>query len=101
MSQIIFMFSLIIQFFIEVKQMHMSSDSVYMDTLDQVSSNTGQKSAEKERKAKIAAKRRAKIMAQISDMQKNFIKDNAELFKNTDPDMTHASSDMDIRYKMM
>ncbi|KAJ8313258.1 hypothetical protein KUTeg_009175 [Tegillarca granosa] len=87
----------VLKFFIEVKQMQMSSDSLHMDTLDQVSSTAGQKSAEKERKAKIAAKRRAKIMAQISDMQKNFIKDNAELFKNTDPDMANASSDMDIR----
>lgn len=39
--------------------------------------------SEKERRAKLAASRRAKIMAQLAAQQKNFIKENAELFEST------------------
>ncbi|XP_060531062.1 E3 ubiquitin-protein ligase UBR2 [Cylas formicarius] len=38
---------------------------------------------EKERRAKLAAEKRAKIMAQMQAMQKNFIKENAKLFEET------------------
>lgn len=39
--------------------------------------------AEKEDRARLAAARRAKIMAQITSAQKNFMSSNAELFDNT------------------
>ena len=54
--------------------------------------------AEKKRKADIAAKRRARIMAQMSKMQRNFIKENADLFESTSADLKPAGSDMDLRY---
>lgn len=38
---------------------------------------------EKEKRAKLAADRRAKIMAQMATMQKNFMKENAKLFEET------------------
>ena len=78
----------------------MTNASASMETLDQISSATKQENEiAKKKKARLAAKRREKIMAQISNMQKNFIKDNAELFENTDADvsLSHASSDMDVR----
>ena len=78
----------------------MTNASASMETLDQISSATKQENEiAKKKKARLAAKRREKIMAQISNMQKNFIKDNAELFENTDADasLSHATSDMDVR----
>lgn len=39
--------------------------------------------SEKERRARLAAEKRAKIMAQMAAQQKNFIKENAKLFENT------------------
>ncbi|RZB39562.1 zf-UBR and/or ClpS domain containing protein [Asbolus verrucosus] len=44
---------------------------------------------EKERRAKLAAERRAKIMAQMTAMQKNFMKENAQLFEESN---TESSS---------
>ena len=59
-------------------------------------------SKEKRKKAEKASKRRERIMAQMSRMQKNFIKENEELFLSTKTDdnpadLVRASSDMDIR----
>ncbi|XP_057659801.1 E3 ubiquitin-protein ligase UBR2 isoform X1 [Diorhabda carinulata] len=42
---------------------------------------------EKERRANLAAERRAKLMAQMQTMQKNFIKNNASLFEETSTDV--------------
>ncbi|XP_076273647.1 ubr1 ubiquitin ligase isoform X2 [Rhynchophorus ferrugineus] len=39
--------------------------------------------SEKQRRAKLAAERRAKILAQMAAQQRNFIKENADLFENT------------------
>jgi E3 ubiquitin-protein ligase UBR2 len=52
--------------------------------------------AEKQRKADMATKRRVRIMAQMSRMQRDFIKENAELFECTSTDLAAAGSDMDI-----
>ncbi|XP_050524886.1 E3 ubiquitin-protein ligase UBR2 [Daktulosphaira vitifoliae] len=38
---------------------------------------------EKQKRAKLAAERRAAVMAQMAQMQSNFMKDNATLFENT------------------
>lgn len=38
---------------------------------------------EKQKRSKLAAERRAAVMAQMAQMQKNFMKDNATLFENT------------------
>ncbi|XP_074663047.1 E3 ubiquitin-protein ligase UBR2-like [Tubulanus polymorphus] len=51
---------------------------------------------EKKKKAEMAAKRRNRIMAQMSMMQRNFIMENAELFESTSSELQPASSDMDI-----
>jgi E3 ubiquitin-protein ligase UBR2 len=51
----------------------------------------------KKLKAQIAAKRREKIMAKMSKMQKNFIQDNADLFESTDAELSKTPSDMDVR----
>ncbi|XP_021345433.1 E3 ubiquitin-protein ligase UBR2-like isoform X2 [Mizuhopecten yessoensis] len=84
-----------LKLFLEVRKM--KNDPVSMDTLDQLSSCTNQNHDEtKKLKAKMAAKRRAKIMAQMSTMQKNFIKENAELFQSAEAELSRTSSDMDI-----
>lgn len=57
------------------------------------------KSEKKKKKAELAAKRRNRIMAQMSAMQKSFIKDNAELFASASTEITAASSDMDLRFE--
>nr|XP_006815804.1 PREDICTED: E3 ubiquitin-protein ligase UBR2-like [Saccoglossus kowalevskii] len=46
---------------------------------------------EKKRKAELAQQRRARIMAQMSAMQKNFIKVNAELFQETSTELDFES----------
>ncbi|KAJ8971803.1 hypothetical protein NQ317_010778, partial [Molorchus minor] len=47
--------------------------------------------AEKERRAKLAAERREKLMAQMQAMQKHFIKENASLFEETNTDKTSGT----------
>jgi len=49
---------------------------------------------EKQKRAKLAAERRATVMAQMAQMQNNFMKDNATLFDNT-PTYSESTS-MDI-----
>lgn len=49
---------------------------------------------EKQKRSKLAAERRATVMAQIAQMQNNFMKDNATLFDNT-PTYSESTS-MDI-----
>lgn len=51
---------------------------------------------EKEERAKMAAKRRAQILAQMQNAQKNFMTSNAELFEaNSDEEKSHKYSSMD------
>ena len=54
--------------------------------------------SERKKKAAIAAKRRAKVMAQMSKMQKDFIAENSELFENTRTDPGATGVDMDVRW---
>lgn len=51
---------------------------------------------ERKKKADIAEKRRKKIMAQMSRMQKTFIQENADLFESTSTDLQRVASDMDV-----
>lgn len=53
---------------------------------------------EKQKRSKLAADRRATVMAQIAQMQNNFMKDNATLFKNTPmySESHNDSTSMDI-----
>lgn len=50
---------------------------------DAVQSAADAEKAEKEDRARLAAERRAKIMAQMASAQKNFMSTNAELFEST------------------
>ncbi|XP_001952747.1 E3 ubiquitin-protein ligase UBR2 [Acyrthosiphon pisum] len=49
---------------------------------------------EKQKRAKLAAERRATVMAQIAQMQNNFMKDNATLFDNTPTNSESTSMDI-------
>ena len=70
-----------------------------MDTLDQLTAPKDEKKEAERKKKEVAAKRRAKIMAKMSAMQKNFIKENAELFENTSTELfPRVGSDMDLRW---
>lgn len=53
-------------------------------------------SEEKQWRAKMAAQKRAKIMAQMTAMQKNFMKENAKLFEMPEGTGSSSSSRMDI-----
>ena len=76
---------------------HMKNEPVSMETLDQITAPKDNKVEIEKRKKEVAAKRRAKIMAKMSNMQKNFIKENAELFENTSTELfPRVSSDMDL-----
>ncbi|XP_052769327.1 E3 ubiquitin-protein ligase UBR2-like isoform X1 [Mya arenaria] len=80
----------------EVRQL--KNEPVAMETRENVATPRDAK-AEAARKKKQAAaeKRRQKIMAQMSAMQKNFIKENADLFENTSTDLfPRVGSDMDL-----
>ena len=79
--------------------MHQLKDSsVAMDAISTTSSAADEKlEKEKQRKANVAKQRRARIMQQIADAQKHFIKQNEELFNSTPTDLKTAVSDMDVR----
>lgn len=64
-----------------------SSSSSSMDT------STLPEENEKERRAILAAQRRAKIMAQMTAMQKSFMKENAKLFEETNTELAAKSSE--------
>ncbi|ESO96461.1 hypothetical protein LOTGIDRAFT_115669, partial [Lottia gigantea] len=65
--------------------------------LEHVSSSTDLAAeAEKKKKAEKAAKKRAKVMVKLAQMQKAFIKDNTELFESICTEMKSAGSDMDV-----
>ncbi|KAF5287904.1 hypothetical protein FQA39_LY04078 [Lamprigera yunnana] len=58
---------------------------------------------EKQRKAKLAAQKRAKVMAQMAAMQSQFMKENAKLFEETQLDISNSElsgSAMDITEKL-
>ncbi|XP_048259504.1 E3 ubiquitin-protein ligase UBR2-like isoform X2 [Haliotis rufescens] len=75
----------------------MKDSSVDVGTLGNITSGRDHKTeAEKKRKAERAAKRRARVMAQMSKMQRNFIAENSDLFENTSTDLKAATSDMDL-----
>ncbi|XP_061173944.1 E3 ubiquitin-protein ligase UBR2-like isoform X1 [Saccostrea echinata] len=89
--------SWILKKFVEVRQMTSSAEA--QSPFEQVSSFSKEENeAAKKRKARLAAKRKEKIIAKISQMQQNFIRDNADLFESTDADtsLTRGTSEMDI-----
>ncbi|XP_071444389.1 E3 ubiquitin-protein ligase UBR2 isoform X2 [Hetaerina americana] len=53
-------------------------------------------SKEKERRTKMAAMKRAKVMEQMMAMQRSFLKENAQLFEATIPDVENSGVDADI-----
>ena len=78
-----------------VRQLHSASVPMETGALLAVATDVNLE-REKKRKAEIAAKRRARIMAQMSEMQKNFIKENAELFESTNTELQTAGCSMDV-----
>lgn len=56
---------------------------------------------EKKKKAELAAKRRQRIMSQLSAMQRSFIQDNPTLCEMATSGLTSAWSDMDLRYSFL
>ncbi|XP_048736873.2 E3 ubiquitin-protein ligase UBR2-like isoform X4 [Ostrea edulis] len=89
--------SWILQMFMEVRQMTSLAEA-RGPTEQPTTFNKEENEAAKKRKARLAAKRKEKIIAKISQMQQNFIRDNAELFESTDADtsLMHGTSEMDI-----
>ena len=78
----------------------MTSSAEAKGPVEQLASSSKEENeAAKKRKARMAAKRKEKIIAKISQMQQNFIRDNADLFESTDTDssLTRGTSEMDIR----
>ncbi|EFA01832.1 E3 ubiquitin-protein ligase UBR2 [Tribolium castaneum] len=59
-------------------------------------STSGDIDSEKERRAKLAAERRAKVMAQITAMQKTFMKENKELFEESETSTRFEESAMEV-----
>lgn len=55
---------------------------------------------EKKKKSDMALKRRERIMAKMQKMQRDFIKENKELFESTSTEMqtVPSSASMDTRY---
>ncbi|XP_070180013.1 E3 ubiquitin-protein ligase UBR2-like isoform X1 [Littorina saxatilis] len=76
--------------------LHLSDEPSSKDQLDSLAKCADLRTqSERKKKAAIAAKRRAKVMAQMSKMQKDFIAENSELFENTHTDPGSAV-DMDV-----
>ena len=86
----------LVQLFTRTRQTVHGTDAVeMMPVVPSVSNEKLEK--ERKRKADLAAKRRLRIMAQMAKMQKEFIRENSELFESTSCDLQPAGSDMDIR----
>lgn len=88
----------VVKAFAQVRSLR--DDSVAMDTSEGTSKSPSSEARSKmeKKKKEMAARRRARIMAQMSKMQKNFIEENAELFENTEIGLAQASSDMDLSH---
>lgn len=85
----------VLKYFAAVRKMEDEFASV--SSLGKLASTSDAKrEQEKKKKAELAAKRRERIMSQMSIMQRNFIKDNPVLCEMATSDMTPAGSDMDI-----
>lgn len=96
MYSIITVYLLLSQKFAEVGSL--KEGTVHAE-LEQLVPVTGKKSdTERKRKAEIAAKRRARLMAQMSKMQRNFIAGNVELFESSSSSLRSAGSEMDLRW---
>lgn len=84
----------------EVEALHTRPDKQTTDCdMSAASASTSESSAQdRKRKAEMAAARRARIMAQMSAMQKSFIKEHAEMFKETVIEESNnlSQSEMDI-----
>jgi len=62
--------------------------------LQRGSSVEGKLEREKRKKMELAAKRRERIMAQMARMQRNFIRENKELFEMTSSDTLTPTDDI-------
>lgn len=71
-----------------------ASESETMKEVEQPSSSGRDASAneEKDRRAKLAAQKRAKIMAQMAALQNTFMKENAKLFEETGTELNVAAN---------
>ena len=74
----------------------MCDASFAMDTASSSPTNqdVAKLEAKKKKRADMAARRRAKIMNQMSKMQKQFIEDNSELFQSTSTEA--GETDMEL-----
>ncbi|CAL1294338.1 unnamed protein product [Larinioides sclopetarius] len=82
-----------------VENLHTQNDEKMQDAdMASSSASTSRNSArDRKRKTEMAAARRTRIMAQMSAMQKNFIKEHADMFKETlIEDSNLSKSEMDI-----
>ncbi|KAL4237392.1 hypothetical protein ACF0H5_002110 [Mactra antiquata] len=77
---------------------HMKNEPVSCEAIGSVTSpRDKQVEMARKKQAMAAEKRRQKIMAKMSQMQKNFIQENAELFDNTSTELfPRNGSDMDL-----
>jgi len=87
--------------FNEVLRVNKTDSTAADDKMDQTSNKSENSSASKskhdrKRNAEIAAARRERIMAQMSAMQKSFIKEHADFFKEVDSSVSGSDSLMDL-----
>lgn len=81
-----------------VESLHTQNEEKIQD-VDMASSSTSasrNSARDRKRKTEMAAARRTRIMAQMSAMQKNFIKEHADMFKETLIEDSLSKSEMDI-----
>ncbi|XP_054719736.1 E3 ubiquitin-protein ligase UBR2-like [Uloborus diversus] len=90
----------VINKFKAVEALHARSDTETpdVDAIQSTSSSCENTVQDRKRKAEMAAARRARIMAQMSAMQKSFIKEHADMFKDTliEDSSNLSKSEMDI-----
>lgn len=70
---------------------------VFVTEAGDSSDKANKEKADQKRKADLAAARRAKILSQMSRMQKTFISENREMFDATHTELTPCPSQADIR----
>ncbi len=70
------------------------SVSVSVEKMEETSNESKKSKNDRKRNAEIAAKRRERIMAQMSAMQKSFIKEHADFFKEVDTTSVSGSDSL-------
>ncbi|XP_048517590.1 E3 ubiquitin-protein ligase UBR2 isoform X2 [Dendroctonus ponderosae] len=91
----------LLQWTLQKYQQVAKKEMVQIDVEKPAGSSENKDDSDKQRRARLAAEKRAKIMAQMAVQQKNFLKENAQMFENINMEyqpekLSESSCEMDV-----